>query len=51
VLILDGLEPQQYSPGNAGLDGQLKDPALATLQKGLAQLSMQGLCVLTTRAR
>ena len=34
LLILDGLEPLQYPPGP--LAGQLKDPALAALLKGLA---------------
>ncbi len=46
VLVLDGLEPLQYPPGPVG--GQLKDPALEALLKGLAQHNA-GLCVVTTR--
>lgn len=46
LLVLDGLEPLQYPPGTMG--GQLKDPTLAVLLKGLAQQN-PGLCVLTTR--
>jgi hypothetical protein len=47
VLILDGVEPLQHGPGP--LAGQLKDPALAALLKGLAQRPLAGLCVVTTR--
>jgi len=46
LLVLDGLEPLQYPPGP--LSGQLKDPALEALLKGLAQRN-PGLCVVTTR--
>jgi tetratricopeptide (TPR) repeat protein len=48
LLVLDGLEPLQYPPGP--LAGELRDPAVAALLKGLAQ-SNSGLCVVTTRAR
>jgi tetratricopeptide (TPR) repeat protein len=48
LLILDGLEPLQYPPGP--LAGQLKDPAVTALLKGLAARSL-GLCVVTTRER
>ncbi len=48
LLVLDGLEPLQHPPGP--LDGELKDPAVAALLKGLAAQN-SGLCVVTTRAR
>jgi hypothetical protein len=48
LLVLDGLEPLQHPPGP--LAGQLKDPALAALLKGLAQRN-PGLCLVTTRER
>jgi len=48
LLVLDGVEPLQYPPGP--LAGELKDPALATLLKGLAR-SNSGLCIVTTRER
>ena len=48
LLVLDGLEPLQYPPGP--LAGQLTDPALAALLKGLA-MTNTGLCVVTTRVR
>src|SRR5438105_10088998 len=46
LLVLDGVEPLQHPPGP--LAGELKDPALATLLKGLAR-SNSGLCIVTTR--
>jgi tetratricopeptide (TPR) repeat protein len=46
LLVLDGLEPLQHPPGP--LAGELKDPAITTLLKRLAQ-SNRGLCVVTTR--
>jgi hypothetical protein len=48
LLVLDGLEPLQDPPGPTA--GKLKDPALATLLKSLAQRN-PGLCVITTRER
>jgi hypothetical protein len=48
LLVLDGLEPLQYPPGP--LVGQLKDPALTALLRGLAQHNT-GLCLVTTRER
>jgi tetratricopeptide (TPR) repeat protein len=48
LLILDGIESLQHPPGP--MAGQLKDPALLALLKGLAQKN-QGLCVVTTRER
>ncbi|NIM16069.1 MAG: TIR domain-containing protein [Candidatus Aminicenantes bacterium] len=49
LLILDGLEPLQYPPGEAyGMEGQVKDPGLKTMLKELAA-SQPGLCVITTR--
>jgi hypothetical protein len=47
LLILDGLEPLQHAPSSP-LKGELKDPAIAVLLKGLATRS-DGLCVVTTR--
>jgi tetratricopeptide (TPR) repeat protein len=43
LLILDGLEPLQDAK-----TGELRDPALTSLLRGLAQRN-QGLCVITTR--
>jgi len=48
LLILDGLEPLQYPPGP--LAGQLKDPAMTALLRGLA-VRNAGLCLVTTRER
>ena len=48
LLVLDGLEPLQYPPGP--LAGQLKDPAITALLKGLA-VDNPGLCLVTTRER
>jgi tetratricopeptide (TPR) repeat protein len=49
LLILDGLEPLQYPPGELhGFDGRIKDPGLTTLLKELAAAN-PGLCVITTR--
>ena len=48
LLVLDGLEPLQYPSGP--LEGQLKDPGVAALLKGLANTN-PGLCVVTTRER
>jgi len=47
LLILDGLEPLQYSPASP-MPGELKDSGLAALLKNLAADS-EGLCVITTR--
>ncbi len=47
LLVLDGLELLQYPP-NHYLYGELKDPGVAALLKGLAVRS-PGLCVVTTR--
>jgi len=46
LLVLDGLEPLQHPPGP--LAGQLTDPALTALLKGLAARNA-GLCIVTTR--
>lgn len=46
LLILDGLEPLQFPPGENG--GKLRDTAMAALLRGLAEPS-RGLCVLTSR--
>lgn len=47
LLILDGLEPLQYSP-TSPTPGELKDRGLAALLKALAG-SSSGLCLITTR--
>jgi tetratricopeptide (TPR) repeat protein len=48
LLVLDGLEPLQHPPGP--LAGELQDPAMAALLKGLAARN-PGLYVVTTRER
>jgi tetratricopeptide (TPR) repeat protein len=48
LLVLDGLEPLQYPPGP--LAGELKDPAMQALLRGLAAKNA-GLCVVTTREK
>jgi tetratricopeptide (TPR) repeat protein len=48
LLILDGLEPLQYPPGDR--EGQLKDPGLQSLLRTLA-ISNSGLCIITTRQK
>ena len=48
LLVLDGLEPLQYPPG--AMHGQLKDPGMAALLRGLVASSV-GLCVVTTREK
>ena len=48
LLVLDGLEPLQHPPGP--LVGELKDPALRALLRGLARQNA-GLAVVTTRER
>jgi hypothetical protein len=50
LLVLDGIEPLQYPPGQSEIEGRLKDPGLAALLKGLAGAN-PGLCVVTTRER
>ena len=47
LLILDGLEPLQYSP-TSPTPGELKDQGISALLKGLA-VACSGLCVVTTR--
>jgi len=47
LLILDGLEPLQYPPGE--MCGRLKDAGLQSLLRELARHNNQGLCILTTR--
>ncbi len=47
LLVLDGLECLQHPPGPLG--GQLKDPAIEALLKGLARQKNSGLCIITTR--
>jgi len=52
LLILDGLEPLQYPPGEVtGLEGKLKDNGLAAFLKELAgsNAGNKVLCVITTR--
>ncbi|WP_257456105.1 trypsin-like peptidase domain-containing protein [Archangium lipolyticum] len=47
LLILDGLEPLQYPPGD--LQGQLRDAGLKALLKELDRTQHKSLCVITTR--
>jgi hypothetical protein len=47
LLILDGVEPLQYSP-TSPMPGELNDQGIAALLKALATAS-HGLCVVTTR--
>jgi tetratricopeptide (TPR) repeat protein len=47
LLILDGVEPLQYSP-RPPMDGKLKDDGVIELLKALAATSL-GLCVVTSR--
>ncbi len=52
LVILDGLEPLQYPPGEVtGQEGKLKDAGLAAFLKELAagHPGHPGLCVITTR--
>ncbi|MCF6197964.1 MAG: NB-ARC domain-containing protein, partial [Hyphomicrobiaceae bacterium] len=46
LLVLDGLEPLQYPPGE--MQGKLKDPGLNALFRQLSGES-RGLCLITTR--
>ena len=46
LFVLDGMEPLQYPPGE--MEGEVKDPALEALLKGLL-LQNAGLCAITTR--
>ena len=48
LLILDGLEPLQYPPGE--MHGFLKDKTMPGLLKNLAR-TMNGLCIITSRCR
>jgi len=48
LLVLDGLEPLQHSPGST--QGRLKDQGVEALLKGLAARN-EGLCVVTTREK
>ncbi|MCA9561140.1 MAG: TIR domain-containing protein [Myxococcales bacterium] len=46
LLVLDGLEPLQFPPGES--EGRIKDPALRALLTELAA-EMSGLCLVTSR--
>ncbi len=46
LLVLDGMEPLQWGPGEQ--EGRVKDPALARLLRRLGEQSA-GLCVITSR--
>jgi len=51
LLILDGMEPLQYPPGEVhGFDGKLKDPGMRAFLKELSAGHM-GLCVITSREK
>ncbi|RTK97305.1 MAG: hypothetical protein EKK65_12835, partial [Lysobacterales bacterium] len=47
LLVLDGLEPLQYPPGQ--MTGWLRAPGVKTLLQTLADQGQPGLCVVTTR--
>lgn len=47
LLVLDGVEPLQYSPGP--MAGKLRAPGLEALLTHLAAAGQPGLCVLTSR--
>jgi NACHT domain len=46
LLVLDGVEPLQWGPGEQ--EGRIKDPTLATLVRALGAQN-EGLCVITSR--
>jgi hypothetical protein len=51
LLILDGMEPLQYPPGEVhGLDGKLKDQGMRAFLRELTGCG-PGLCVITSRER
>ncbi len=51
LLILDGLEPLQYPPGEVhGFEGKLKDQGMRAFLRELTACS-PGLCVITSRER
>jgi hypothetical protein len=51
LLILDGMEPLQYPPGEVhGLDGKLKDQGMRAFLRELTGCS-PGLCVITSREK
>jgi len=51
LLILDGMEPLQYPPGEVqGFDGKLKDQGMRAFLRELAGCG-SGLCVITSRER
>ena len=51
LLILDGMEPLQYPPGQVhGLDGRLKDHGMRAFLRELAG-GFNGLCMITSRER
>jgi len=51
LLILDGMEPLQYPPGEVhGLDGKLKDQGMRAFLRELAS-GHPGLCIITSREK
>ena len=51
LLILDGMEPLQYPPGQVhGLDGKLKDQGMRAFLRELAG-GFTGLCIVTSREK
>ncbi len=51
LLILDGMEPLQYPPGQVqGLDGKLKDPGMRAFLRELSG-GFNGLCIITSREK
>lgn len=49
IVILDGLEPLQYGPGQTDIEGRLKDIGIRELLSTIAQHKQRTFCVITTR--
>jgi len=49
VLVLDGLEPLQFGPGDSDRAGQLKDAGVRELLAALTERPGRSLCIVTTR--
>jgi predicted ATPase len=49
ILVLDGLEPLQYGPGQRDLEGRLKDAGIREFLSNLASHRGQAFCLVTSR--
>lgn len=49
ILVLDGLEPLQFGPGETEVEGQLKDPGIRELLAVLAEGRQKTFCIVTSR--